>query len=91
MTPISGDEGVLGEGCRAGVNRFRACVGIRRSVVLWLRDLKEWVEAYRCRNDSERGPDGSERRKGLVGYGSVGLVVYLIVIGLISCSASLGP
>ncbi len=38
----------------------------------------------------ERGPDGSERRKGLVGYGSVGLVVYLVLIGLISCSASLG-
>ncbi len=51
MTPISGDEGVLGEGCRAGVNRLRACVGIRRSVVLWLRDLVEWVEAYRCRNE----------------------------------------
>jgi len=38
----------------------------------------------------ERGPDGSERRKGLVGYGSVGLVVYLVLIGLVSCSASLG-
>jgi len=27
----------------------------------------------------ERGPDGSERRKGLVGYGSVGLVVCTVL------------
>ncbi len=87
MTLISEDEEVLDEACRPGVNRLRACVGIRQIVVLWLRDLMEWVQGISLQ---ERGPDGSERREGLVGYGSVGLVVYLVVIGLVSCSASLG-